>query len=84
MIQRHQTESKPSVGIGGGHFDATGKHQESRRRLGSSSPKPSENFFQKTEKTFEKPLDIFFKIVYNITVAFKRHARVAELADAHV
>ena len=44
----------------------------------------TEKFFQKSEKTFEKPLDIFLEIVYNITVAFKRHARVAELADAHV
>ena len=43
-----------------------------------------ENFFKKTQKTFAKPLDIFKEIVYNITVAFKRHARVAELADAHV
>ena len=36
------------------------------------------------KKTFAKPIDISFQIVYNITVAFKRHARVAELADAHV
>ena len=41
-------------------------------------------FAKKFEKTFAKPLDIFLEIVYNITVAFKRHARVAELADAHV
>ena len=40
----------------------------------------SENF----KKTFGKPIDNSFEIVYNITVAFKRHARVAELADAHV
>ena len=43
-----------------------------------------EIFCENFKKTFEKPIDISFEIVYNITVAFKRHARVAELADAHV
>ena len=56
-----------------------------REKEGSTDPMAArENFFKKTQKTFAKPLDILTQIVYNITVAFKRHARVAELADAHV
>ena len=56
----------------------------SKKRREGDGGNGGENFFKKTQKTFAKPLDIFKQIVYNITVAFKRHARVAELADAHV
>ena len=67
---------------GGGSFWGTLPPPSDRegKRAGDSGEKNAK--FPK--KTFAKPLDIFLKIVYNITVAFKRHARVAELADAHV
>ena len=56
-----------------------------------SGGKGAKNFFGIFSKTFAKPLDNLTEIVYNLCVVKltgrpegKAHARVAELADAHV